>query len=56
MRYSTAFRSGKAALMLGVLALGASSVASVKAWADEPVVQEEESDIIKLSPVYLDHI
>lgn len=51
MRYSTALRSGTAALVLGLVALGASSVASLKAWADEPVVQEEESDIIKLSPV-----
>ncbi|KXV71044.1 amine dehydrogenase [Acetobacter cerevisiae] len=51
MRYSTALRSGSAALVRGLVALGASSVASLKAWADEPVVQEEESDIIKLSPV-----
>lgn len=51
MRYSTALRSGRAALVLGLVALGVSSVASLKAWADEPVVQEEESDIIKLSPV-----
>ncbi|KXV55610.1 amine dehydrogenase [Acetobacter tropicalis] len=51
MRYSIALRSGTAAFVLGMLVLGASSVASVKAWADEPVVQEEESDIIKLSPV-----
>nr|WP_082741214.1 amine dehydrogenase large subunit [Acetobacter tropicalis] len=51
MRYSTALRSGTAAFVLGMVVLGASSVASVKAWADEPVVQEEESDIIKLSPV-----
>lgn len=51
MRYSTALRASTAAFALGLVALGAFSVAPGKARADEPVVQEEESDIIKLSPV-----